>query len=31
MQNIEDLPQRFDVMDVDVSAVKQYIASHVDE
>ena len=31
MHNIEDLPQRFDVMDVDVSAVKQYIASHVDE
>jgi threonine synthase len=30
MHNIEDLPQRFDVMDVDVSAVKQYIASHVD-
>ena len=30
MHNIEDLPQRFDVMDVDVSAVKKYIASHVD-
>lgn len=31
MQNIESLPQRFDVMDTDVSAVKQFIASHVDQ
>ena len=26
--NIEDLPQRFEVMDVDVAAIKQYIATH---
>ncbi len=31
MQNIEALPQRFEVMDSDVSAVKQFIASHVDQ
>ena len=31
MKNIEALPQRFDVMNADVSAIKHFIASHVDQ
>ncbi len=27
-ENIESLPQRFDVMDADVDAIKRYVASH---
>lgn len=29
MENIETLPQRYEVMDADVSAMKQFIASHI--
>ena len=30
LTGLEDLPQRFEVMDVDVEAVKRYIAQHTD-
>ena len=28
LNNIEDLPQKFEVMDVDVTAIKDYIVKH---
>jgi len=30
MENLESLPQRFEVMDADVAAMKAFIAQHAD-